>query len=149
MPSGWSRSCWWRRVSLEWPSDAPGPTVGKHAERIIGGQDAARGAYQWMVIPILFFGDDPWACAGTLIDPNWVLTAGNCIVGDAGRMPDNSSVFIGNYIHDAFDENYTLTNQSPSPNDTATTPSLCIRTKTGEQTISLSSICKPRQRYHR
>lgn len=44
-------------------------------ERIIGGQNAQKGVWKWIVhLPIL-------GCAGTIIGNNWVLTAAHCCHG--------------------------------------------------------------------
>lgn len=51
--------------------------------RIIGGEDAPEGAYPWMASVMFADESDPeWAllCGGTLIAPQWVLTAGHCVL---------------------------------------------------------------------
>lgn len=52
--------------------------------RIIGGNPASEGEYPWMAA--LVQADEPdnydgQFCGGTLIDANWILTAGHCVVG--------------------------------------------------------------------
>lgn len=44
---------------------------------IIGGADAVHGQFPWQVI--LFYEDIFFACGGSLIQPNWVLTAAHCV----------------------------------------------------------------------
>jgi len=46
--------------------------------RVIAGQPAARGAWPWQ---ILMFYDGNMGCGGTLIAPNWVITAAHCVYG--------------------------------------------------------------------
>ena len=43
---------------------------------IIGGTDAAPGAWPWQAA---LFKDHNFNCGGSLIDPSWVLTAAHCI----------------------------------------------------------------------
>ena len=67
---------------------------------IIGGEDATPGEYPWMVA-VFAMTDEGWGfrCGGTLINPRWVLTAGHCVVDDAGNemTPSDIQVRLGTY----------------------------------------------------
>lgn len=55
------------------------------SDRVIGGNTAANGQFPWMVE--MRFLDDEHLCGGTLIHPQWVLTAGHCaLVGEDADM---------------------------------------------------------------
>ena len=47
------------------------------SKRIVGGQDARPGSWPWMVyIKVVLLAEQ--LCGGTLIAPQWVLTAAHC-----------------------------------------------------------------------
>jgi secreted trypsin-like serine protease len=47
----------------------------EHANRITGGNTAARGQFPWQIALII---DYAWFCGGSLISAQWVLTAAHC-----------------------------------------------------------------------
>lgn len=55
------------------PSVVKGP-------QIVGGQPADQGEYPWQAM--LLDKDGRFACAGVLIQPTWILTAGHCVTGN-------------------------------------------------------------------
>jgi len=57
-------------------------------EMIVGGQPAAQGKYPWQVRLYETMDDDIGFCGGSIIAPQWVLTAAHCLV-------DTDKVIIG------------------------------------------------------
>jgi hypothetical protein len=69
--------------------------------RVIGGSEAQRGSYPFMVALVFDEPGGPFVnqfCGGTLIDPEWVLSAAHCLVAPFGfpdLTPDDFRVIIG------------------------------------------------------
>ncbi len=78
---------------------APAADSVPDAPTIIGGSQAALGEWPWQVALVQNGEPDPinaQYCAGTLIDPEWVLTAAHCVVSPWGIMaPGEISVRMG------------------------------------------------------
>lgn len=51
------------------------PGLVTHGSRIVGGQIARHGQFPWQALLSM---DDSYVCGGSLISPNWILTAGHC-----------------------------------------------------------------------
>ena len=70
------------------------------SEEVIGGSPAAPGAFPWMVALVLSSHSSPQTglrCGGTLIDPEWVLTAAHCLTNPDGSfmLPADLRVVVG------------------------------------------------------
>ncbi len=72
------------------------PTVAK-GPQIVGGQPADQGEYPWQAM--LLDKDGRFACAGVLIQPSWILTAGHCVTNN--RV---ATVVLGAYQRAVSDE---------------------------------------------
>lgn len=65
---------------------------------IIGGEKGVRGAYPWLV-------SFQWKrrlvnqhnCGGTIISPDWIVTAAHCIFGQDGKYPAQFRIVAGEY----------------------------------------------------
>jgi secreted trypsin-like serine protease len=67
-------------------------------EMIVGGTVAPEGKYPWQVRIFASADDDKGRCGGTIIAPQWVLTAAHCVVADPLATADVKpvdSVVIG------------------------------------------------------
>ncbi|MFN0126953.1 MAG: S1 family peptidase [Verrucomicrobiales bacterium] len=89
---------WWRRCCLvAWAPMLLLPAAGHDqvVPRIVGGTEAPRGQYPWMVsLAKRRVADNYQAhfCGGVLIHPHWVLTAAHCVEDES---PTSVDVVIG------------------------------------------------------
>jgi len=82
------------------PQDAPAqcgdPAVKPDTTKIVGGKDAIPYSWPWQVAlfkkPV--FGTSYQFCAGTIISPEWVVTAGHCFYND-DKNPQKYQVKLG------------------------------------------------------
>jgi len=68
---------------------------------IVGGKDAIPYSWPWQVA-LVNAGSDFQFCAGTLISPQWILTAGHCFAG--ATRPESYRVKLGVYNKRKSDE---------------------------------------------
>ncbi|XP_063076717.1 brain-specific serine protease 4-like [Engraulis encrasicolus] len=61
---------------------------------VVGGHDAARGRWPWMVYVDIREGKIPGPCGGSLITDQWVLTAGHCIKNPHLLNPDPETSYV-------------------------------------------------------
>lgn len=79
----------------------PGTGPGEEpSEAVVGGNLAAPGTFPWMAALILSSHSSPQTglrCGGTLIHPEWVLTAAHCLTNPDGSfmLPSDLRVIIG------------------------------------------------------
>jgi len=85
-------------VLLVLASAVPGGAVTQRAPdgTVLGGAEAQPGAYPFMVALVVAGGDPYWSqfCGGTVIDADWVMTAGHCVDGEG---PRDVEVLIGRH----------------------------------------------------
>ena len=69
---------------------APAPSTASQAvtsQPIVGGADADPGEWPWQVALVYTDGGSDWDnhfCGGSLIDPQWVVTAAHCLIEENG-----------------------------------------------------------------
>lgn len=86
-------------ATVAWPVVA---AAGPHSPTVIGGQEATPGAWPWMVALVHATNPDSARgqfCGGSLIAPEWVLTAAHCTYDLNGhpRNPAQIDVVIGRH----------------------------------------------------
>ena len=47
--------------------------------KIVGGVEAAEGAWPWQALLVITQSDGTYMCGGSLITSNWVVTAAHCV----------------------------------------------------------------------
>ena len=61
------------------------------SKRIVGGRVSVDGAWPWQVALLL---DDIQVCGGSIIRPNWVLTACHCFTGGSQTQQIDGTLII-------------------------------------------------------
>ncbi|XP_033646369.1 serine protease hepsin-like [Asterias rubens] len=64
----------------------------KSIQRIVGGEDAARGAWPWYAQ--LYF-DGTFSCGGTLVENKYIVTAAHCVSGPGANVAADWKVYLG------------------------------------------------------
>ncbi|XP_062382257.1 tryptase-2-like [Sardina pilchardus] len=65
---------------------------------IMGGRDAQRGAWPWMVLMEDFEDGRSWRCGGSLVSDQWVLTSADCLdymMSGPAVLPESSFARVG------------------------------------------------------
>ena len=88
------------RIQARHGQDSGLGTEQESSEEVIGGSPAAPGAFPWMAALVLSSHSSPQTglrCGGTLIDPEWVLTAAHCLTNPDGSfmLPSDLRVVVG------------------------------------------------------
>jgi secreted trypsin-like serine protease len=77
--------------------EASPEALGQDAREIVGGSWAWPHGYRWQARILL---NNEFNCGGTLIRPNWVLTAGHCVYGTSASQ---LKVILGDHRQDIVD----------------------------------------------
>jgi secreted trypsin-like serine protease len=68
---------------------------------IVGGGNAIAGNFPWQARIIIYEPTKTENCGGTLITPNWVVTAKHCVDGDA--IPSSTFMWLGDHDTTVYD----------------------------------------------
>nr|ACO10196.1 Chymotrypsin-C precursor [Caligus rogercresseyi] len=83
---------------------------GSLSGRVIGGQEASPNQFPWTVALTIHFMRGNGTCTGSIINKQWILTAGHC-VGDSQKI----EVYVGSHDYELEDEphrQYFVTEES-------------------------------------
>ncbi|XP_035671101.1 plasminogen-like [Branchiostoma floridae] len=68
------------------------PAISPNRNRIVGGQDAKQGSWPWQVSMIR---QGSHVCGGSIIAPNWIVTAAHCV--DSDLSPSQWTIRVGSH----------------------------------------------------
>jgi len=97
------------------PSSTPTAPIPRQAQ-IVGGQEAEPGEWPWQAL--VFPG--PYLCGGSLVAPQWVLTAAHCLEDPSGGYfaPSQVSLVLGEHdqrVNDGFEQEMQVSRVIPHP----------------------------------
>ncbi|XP_078600937.1 trypsin-3-like [Branchiostoma floridae x Branchiostoma japonicum] len=70
--------------------------------RIVGGEEAKPGSWPWQV-SVRYYTSYP--CGGSIIAPNWIVTAAHCFGGDTNPKPKDWKIRVGSHYKNKKDLN--------------------------------------------
>lgn len=111
----------WLTVDLQAQApDAAGAKPPLVQPQIVGGQNANPGEWPWQTRVFITVGGGTFACGGSLIDEDWVLTAAHCVVdGSQTAAPSGVIVVLGEHdtaSTDGFEQQKSVSQVIVHPN---------------------------------
>jgi len=135
------------------PAACGTPAIKPDTTKIVGGKDAIPYSWPWQVALFKkpFFGTAYQFCAGTIIDPDWIMTAGHCFYGE--NVTSKFQVKLGVFNKSKNDEpgelvlNITEIHVNPKydPNKITFDITLLKLSESVKYTDHISPVCLPAQ----